>query len=100
MARRHFPDLAAQEGLPMDIHGDDIASSDSDPGEPSSSDMALADRRQTVALSLARTILLHAAKLRVLYPKYQTIRAKKKPRRKCRRSCHGLNQMTCTEKAL
>ena len=71
MARRILPDLAADAGLPMDIFGDVLTSSDSGPDAPQPSAAALrADERQARCLRLARCIYLHAAKIRVLYRRY------------------------------
>ena len=71
VARRLLPDLAADAGLPMDIFGDVLVSSDSDPDAPPPSGAALrADERQSRCLRLARSIYLHAAKIRVLYRRY------------------------------
>ena len=71
LARRILPDLAADEGLPMDIFGDDLASSDSDqevPQPPAAAQRA--DERQSRCHRLARCIYLHAAKIRVLYQRF------------------------------
>ena len=54
----------------MDIRGDDIVSSDSDQEVSPLRAMASEDRRQTAVLHIARAILLHAAKLRVLFRQF------------------------------